>query len=175
MTLRVAVLIGFASGCAFSGSPGSTPDAAPDAVVDGPEEDAMPDAPPMLKCPVGYEVVPNAPATSRYRKLTRPEPYAKQVSICQTEGTHLVVLDNAAEATAVAAFAVPPMMFFWIGASDATVETIWVTAKNAPAAYLPWGARQPDGGLLENCGLQNGAALFDSSCNRSYASVCECD
>jgi hypothetical protein len=174
MTLRVAVLIGLASGCAFSGSTGSTPDAAPDAIVDGPLEDATPDGP-TLKCPNGYEVVPGAPATSRYRKLTKPEMHAKQVATCLAEGTHLVVIDSAAEASAVAAFAVPPMMFFWVGASDAVVETVWMTAKNAPAAYLPWAAGQPNGGALENCALQNGGALFDFPCNRSYASVCECE
>lgn len=174
MTLRLAVLIGAMSGCAFSGSTGTPPDAAPDAIVDGPQEDAMPDAP-MLKCPTGYEVVPNAPATSRYRKLIKPEMHAKQAAICQAEGTHLVVLDSAAEASAVAAYAVPAMTFFWIGASDAAVETVWLTAKNAPAAYLPWSRGEPNGGLAENCGLQNGAALFDFPCARSYASVCECE
>lgn len=175
MTPRVVVLIGFASGCSFNGSEGSPPDAPPDAMVDGPEEDAMPDGPPMLKCPVGYQAVPNAPTTSRYRKLTKPEPHAKQVSLCQAEGAHLVVIDDDAEATAVAAFAAAPMTFFWIGASDALVETVWVTAKNAPAVYLPWGTGQPNGGLTENCGLQNGGALYDFPCNRSYPSVCECD
>jgi hypothetical protein len=174
MTPRVVVvLLGFIGGCSFEGSAGQVLDAAPDAIVDGPQEDAPPDAP-MLKCPAGYDVVPGAPATSRYRKLTNAATPAKHGSVCTGEGTHLVVLDSAAETMAIATYANAPT-YLWVGVSDAAVETVWLTAKNLPAAYLPWHVGQPDGGIVENCVLLSGLELHDFTCARSYPSVCECD
>ena len=171
MTPRALVLIGLLGGCAFSGSPGVVPDAGPD----GPPEDAMPDTP-LLKCPLTYELVAGAPLTSRYRKLDRADPYAKQAAQCAGEGAHLVVIDDAAESAAIDAYATKRNGFFWIGISDSATEATWMTEKNQPATYLPWKLLEPNGGINENCVLQSVAGMWnDFSCGYGFPSVCECD
>jgi Lectin C-type domain len=157
------------AGCAFSASTSESPDAADiDARID-----ARVDAPPQA-C-AGYVTVPGAPATSRYRLLDRARAVADLTAQCAADGAHLVVIDDMAEFNAVGAVAIRLGGFFWVGVGDAAVEGKWMTAKGAPATFLPWDRTQPNGLLTENCVLQGPSAFFDFRCSSSYPSVCECD
>jgi Lectin C-type domain len=173
---RFAVMIGLLGGlfgwllggCAFEGSPVS---------VDGRMPDAIPDAPPdaaVIRCAT-YEVVANAPVTSRYRRLTAAKTAAEQAAECSRDGTHLIVLDSVAEVAAMQSYAPTRNGYYTVGLSDAASEGTWVTAKMTAASFLPWAGAQPDGGTLQNCVVSSAGVLYDYYCNVQWPSVCECD
>ncbi|MEZ4361824.1 MAG: lectin-like protein [Kofleriaceae bacterium] len=165
MNATVVLALGMLAGCAFVGSSNVPPDAS--------EPDAPPDAA-VPQC-ASFQTIPGAPATSRYRQLAVSRTVAAQRTACGDEGGHLVVIDSAAEAAAVEAFAVTRGGFFWIGLGDAAVEGEWMTEKSQPAMYLAWDRTQPDGGVGESCVLQGMERFFDFRCDAEYPSVCECD
>jgi hypothetical protein len=156
---------GLAAGCGFEGSQVSTTDS------------RMPDAPPdatLSRCP-RYEVVANAPPTSRYRRLTVAKTAAEQAAECNRDGTHLIVLDSAVEVAAMQLYAPTRNGYYTVGLSDTAAEGTWVTAKMSAATYLPWALGQPDGGDQQDCVVTSAGLLYDYYCTVQWPSVCECD
>jgi Lectin C-type domain len=132
-------------------------------------------------CPVSYQQVVGAPATSRYRKLEIAQSMDEQAALCQADGTHLVVLNNAGERAAIGEYGRNARGFFWIGLSDRETEGVWKAANGqvAVATDLPWGMRQPEEDPAkadaEDCVIQQESLIYDFNCSSAYFSVCECD
>jgi hypothetical protein len=138
-------------------------------------------------CPGTYATVAGAPPTSKYRLFSYGGPggsdqtsswtTAKQT--CETDGTHLIIVDTAAEATAIGAQLqyASTWPYFWDGVTDAAQEAAWKTVLGGDATYLPWAQGQPSGGTTQNCAVfdQNGALLYDYDCATASPFACECD
>jgi hypothetical protein len=152
-----------------------------DAAVDAPPPppvDAGVDAPPpppdaaAPTCPGGYVAVDGLASryrvvTSQYRRWTGAE------ADCEDDGagTHLVVLDSAAELALLDARLGET---FWVGVSDRVNEGTWRTVTGVPA-LLPWNSGEPNDILGEDCGEIAGGGLNDLDCGAFRRYVCECD
>lgn len=148
----------------------ATPDAAPDAMVDASPPDAMPDASP---CPSGY--APAAGGTSMYRTVAGFSSWRTAEADCEDDGpgTHLVVVDDAAENVAV-----DDMLFgnLWLGISDRVSEGSFLAVTGGAAPYLDWAAFQPDDFFGQDCVSMNENARYsDVDCGSLRGYVCECD
>lgn len=192
--MRAAVVFALLAACSFrtrdGGSSniadGNTADTAHvdiDAAVDA-AIDAPPDAPPMIDartCPSGYAPLPGAPATSQYRlfgNTATGTSYSAAKGRCQSDGTHLVIVETAAEATAIGTVIQldPTSPYYWDGITDQTTENTWVTILGGAATYLPWDPGQPNGGRAANCALFDAQGhLYDFDCEGVEAFVCECE
>jgi hypothetical protein len=151
-------------------------------LADATPTDALPDAmPPMpdaklATCP-GYMPISNAsPPGATYRGVSANQSWMAARTTCQNDGADLVVVDNAAEATAVAALVQDPISgYIWLGlARDAFGE--WVTVRGTLATYLPWAPGEPSGG--NSCALMDDTLapnqFYDFLCGSMQVSVCEC-
>ena len=154
-------------------------DAATDAAIDAP-----PDAPPTIDartCPTGYAPLPGAPATSKYRlfgNTATGTSFGAAKGRCDSDGTHLVIVETAAEAAAIGAAIQldPTSPYYWEGITDEDTENTWVTIEGGAATYLPWDPGQPNGGRSSNCALFDAQGhLYDFDCNGVEAFACECD
>jgi hypothetical protein len=180
----------FLVGCKFDPATFAPSTPADGRVVDVPEatDDApAPDAPPpdaALVCPSSYQPVANAPG--RYRHLTTAKAFRPQHDDCkddQAGATHLVVLETAAERSALhVAFA--PAGSFWVGTVQLRNQTIddanWFYITGAPFDALQWAGIEPnDDDNVEN-GEQNFGESFpdgldDEFENTQLPAICECD
>jgi len=146
------------------------PDAAPDARIDASPPDAMPDA---ASCPSGY--APAAVGTSMYRTVAGFSSWTSAEADCEDDGpgTHLVVIDDAAENAAV-----DDMLFgnLWLGLSDRVTEGSFLAVTGGAAPFLAWAAFQPDDFLGQDCVSMNENARYsDVDCGSLRGYVCECD
>jgi hypothetical protein len=172
--------------CSFRTNGGAS---APDGTVpDARQADAAIDAPVAIDaaplCPGNYALVAGAPPTSKYRLFSYDADEGGTVSwteakqTCATDGTHLIIVDTAAEASAIAMqlhFA-PQSPFFWEGVTDQAHEDMWKTVLGGDATYLPWGSMQPSGSTQQNCVLVGtDGLLYDFECNGVAPFACECD
>jgi hypothetical protein len=148
-----------------------TIDAAPD--IDA-TPDGSPDAAPAA-CPDGYAPLAGAPTTSAYRVVMGFVNWGPAEVDCDNDGagTHLVVIDDAAESTAIDA------AFFgdlWIGASDRVSEGSFLAITGGAMPYASWGLFQPDDLFGQDCaGLDEGGSYSDRDCGATRGFVCECD
>lgn len=145
----------------------ATPDAAPDARV--------------ALCGPGYAPIANGyPAGTTYRGVSTRTAWQTAETDCEAAGAALVVVDNAAEAAAVAGLVVDPgtdfdSPYFWTGVYDEGGNH-WATVRGAAPTYLPWGTDEPDGGS-QNCvlfGDFTGNPAYDYYCSAGQVYVCEC-
>lgn len=145
-------------------APDGVPDAAPDAV-------ATPDAS-ALTCPTGY--LPLAGETSMYKAITTTDAWLAAEQACETDGTHLVVIDTASELAMMVALI--PVQNLWVGVTDRKVIGQWLKVTGGVAAYLPWDTAEPDAANLE-CVQLSGVTtkLGDQGCSSGRRYVCECD
>jgi hypothetical protein len=135
-------------------------------------------------CPAGYATLSGAPATSKYKLFgnapnnDQGNTWSAGKATCEADGTHLVIVETAAEAIAIgAAIQLDPMSpYYWEGITDAAQENTWVTVLGGAATYLPWAATQPNGGTGANCALFDAAGnLYDFDCVGYEAFACECE
>ena len=143
-------------------------DGAPDGAPDG---SATPDALPLI-CPTGY--LPLAGETSKYRAVTSTDAWLAAEQACETEGTHLVILDTAAELAMMVALI--PSQNLWVGVTERKVIGQWLKVTGGVASYLPWDTSEPDAANAE-CVQLDGVTtkLGDQGCNSGRRYVCECD
>jgi hypothetical protein len=192
--VRVAVVLALLTACSFRTNGGSSPaDASTTRDVPAPTSDGANDAPtdaaPAIDaarmCPAGYDPVAGAPATSKYKLFsygsgpadhTNTWTTAKQT--CESDGTHLIVVETAAEATSIGAQLqyAPASPYFWEGITDEGHEAMWKTVLGADATFLPWAVGQPNGGTSANCALFDPQGnLYDFSCSGYQPFACECE
>jgi len=152
----------------------STDDAALDASPDGappgdaPATDAAADAPAM--CPASYAAVTGQ--TSHYRTVTTAQTWINAELDCEDDGTgtHLAVVDNVAEHTAVDALTGASI---WFGLTDRKVEATprWVTG--ATPTYTNYGGAN-NTGPYDCAGIYQGKWAW-GDCTTLIPYVCECD
>ena len=91
-------------------------------------------------------------------------------------GAHLVVIDDAAEATVVDTFVEASILDHWIGVSDVVTRDVYLTVTNRAPTYLVWDPAEPNGTDGEDCLLMDDAkALHDTDCIADDDYVCEYD
>ena len=167
-----------APGCRFGFDDASRKDGGTiggdDAAGDGmnPSPDATIDSGPAL-CPQGYNPVVNE--TSRYLVVpggTMDWLLAEQT--CESQGTHLLVLDSANEKAMM--IALLPITSLWTGVTDRKVVGQWLKVTGGVASYLPWANSEPDGTDPECVQLEDvGTNLRDQDCGSGRRVICECD
>jgi hypothetical protein len=183
------------AGCTFTPNPGASPsdgnpgsEPAPPGIdaahADSAAHDAAIDAPPdtptitVLPCPLGYAALDSAQPGSRYRQVTASASWQAAEADCEddevpavTGPAHLVVLDDAAEATY---FWTLMNSDQWIGHTDLITEATFLAVTDQPTVYTgPATANSPtkDCLMIHNTGGQTNA----DTCTNSHPYVCECD
>ena len=109
--------------------------------------------------------------------MTNGTSWGSARNICANDGAYLVIIDDAAEDSAIRAFmpddAVSP--YFWVGVTDAINEGEYITSLGAPATYLPWAASQPNGGPEDCVLLADVGGFWDWPCGQGpQYFACEC-
>jgi len=179
-TAAVLVCLGCLTGCGrlgFDGRAAAT-DAPPgSADAPGQREDAPIGLDAAIACPASYVAV--AGLAHAYSAVGPARSWSDASTACATDGTHLVILNDAEEATRVFAYAFPgpavagPSM--WVGISDLATEGTWLTEQGEVPPYLPWGVGEPNDSGGEDCGeLVGDLTLNDIACATAVAYVCEC-
>ncbi len=138
-------------------------------------------------CPVGYTALSGT--TSRYAAMPAAA-YDTAVSTCAAAGTHLVELDDQAEADAVYAFVAAEQphapAFSRVVASremPGQAGSPWVDLSGKPLAFLPWGMGEPTDQVGENCALLRletsgnppAKVIGADQCTTLFPYACECD
>lgn len=153
-------------------------DALVDTLVDAPPIDAPPidgtvDAGPG--CPASYAAV--AGQTSRYRAITAAASWSAAQTDCADDGvgTHLVVIDDAAENLVVDGLTGASVA--WIGFSDRITEGTFRAVTGPTVTFTAWGADNPNGGAVQDCvAIYMGDLWGDGDCVYPMPGyVCECD
>lgn len=122
--------------------------------------------------------------TSRYKVVTTGRSWANAERDCETEGGHLIVIDDGVEndwMTSIAAEFMTDDSFTtqqaWIGLSDSATEETFEWVTGVALTLGPWATGEPnDKDDNEDC-VQIAAVgeWNDDSCNEELAYVCECD
>lgn len=126
-------------------------------------------------CPAGYaQLIAGRPQL--YRVVTTPAAWADAQADCADDGagTHLAVVDDAAEQQGLAVLDLD----IWLGYTDQISEGTFRWVNGASSSFTAWAANQPDdSGGGEDCTQQQRAPSkwFDLSCAVALAYVCECD
>ncbi len=178
-------------GCTFTPNPGRTSDAnpggepqPPDATGSAMPVDAPHDAPAdspsitLLPCPTGYTLTDAGHPGSLYRQVTASASWTSAETDCEndevasvTGPAHLIVLDDAAEATYVWILMNSDQ---WVGSSDLKTEGNFLPVTDQPGVYTG-PATGNDGGkdclMVHNPGGQTNA----DTCTNGHPYVCECD
>jgi hypothetical protein len=133
---------------------------------------------PPNTCPANY--VAAGADNSQYRFSSTGKTWSEAQYECETEGTHLIVIDGldaSAEVDYVRSL-LSPGEVVWIGLSDHQAEATfrWVTGGVHAAATPSWGGMQPNPGKVEDCAqLKHDRKLYDASCTTVERFICECD
>jgi hypothetical protein len=155
------------------------PDAAGDAAIDAASQS---DAPPAV-CPSDYVGLGGEPHA--YKLVTTLATWDEARTACAADGTYLAIMDNAAEALAVAQATAANT---WIGITDQVAEGTFVTVFGTASPFLDWAPGEPNNATLpeypegQDCGqlwviMTPGAPgqLDDDFCPVPKAYACECD
>ncbi len=136
-----------------------------------------------LSCSASYSlVVPGL--RSRYRQSTQAQHWVEAERDCESDGGHLIVIDDDAENTWMATIAEAAVtnsgssnQLAWIGLGDSAVENEfrWVTGGSLDVAH--WFPKEPNHlNPAEDCVEMRADALWnDDRCNANLTYVCECD
>lgn len=137
-----------------------------------PRSDAAP-PPDALVCPLGYTF----DSGSCYRASTSVSTWLGAEAACEADavGAHLAVIDDAEEAVVAGRYRSAPTDFAWIGTTDAVIEGEYRDVTNRAAAYVIFGAGEPDGDLQDCMLLRDGIELADANCSISDDYICEYD
>ena len=149
---------------------------------DAPMIDAMSDA---ASCPTSFVTIPNSGTSSKYLAFQKSSQLGALTG-CPS-GTHLLHLDNQAEATALEAYitgnsASPTGLYRVVGARDGLFRDVWHDLDFITLlTFLPWGAGEPTDVFLggEDCIVlkkeQNTAVIGAQECSSAHEFACECD
>lgn len=153
--------------------------------------DAMsPDGPAAAAC-AGYMSLALDPSPSLYLVVTTPTLSFKSAELsCEKAQGHLVILNDEAEAAAVAA-AVAVVAISWVGFSDLKNENTWIDVAGQPSSYVAvsahWAVNEPSTADTDNCAslisVAGVASLDAVNCgnkdgggegSEKHGYVCEC-
>ena len=122
--------------------------------------------------------------TSRYKEGTTGQSWANAERDCETEGGHLIVIDDAAENDWMKSIAAKSMtdssltnQQAWIGLGDSATEETFEWVTGAPLTVALWADMEPNDRYNNEDCVQVGAtgSWNDDSCEEPLAYVCECD
>ena len=139
---------------------------------EAPGRDASLDGDAPLVCPASYTGMAPGRA-SRYRAMPFATWGASQQA-CESDGTHLIVLDDPVElAWAAQEIGVPQ----WLGLSDHATEGTFLAVNGRTSPFLTWTPQNPN----DSFGDEDCVELFDGAFNdvgctgltRNF--LCECD
>lgn len=153
-------------------------------MADVPMIDAMIDAPTGPQCPAGYSAIASLTgSTSKYKFVNAPQlSFEDAERDCEDDGgpqmrpTHLIVLDDATEKTAMMAGLTGGTLINdqWIGVSDLPNEGNgyeWVTNQPTTLTVTPSGnADNKDCVRVKDTGVEEAR-----DCAETNKYVCECD
>jgi hypothetical protein len=96
-------------------------------------------------------------------------------ALCEAQGGHLLVIDDAAEWTRVSALGLLGTDY-WIGVSELAQLGVYRTVLDDVATYLPWDTSEPDSGVDHCVGVRVATGnLYDNVCTGLDDSICEYD
>jgi hypothetical protein len=156
-------------------------DDAPVVEVDA-EADAAGDAtmlvPDAAGCPASY--TPRANLTSLYRvALTPSMTWLQAEALCEADGTHLIVINDATENTFARSLCPTTAEHVWLGGGDHLVEDTFGWINGQPFSFTRWGGTEPNNsGMIEDCMEIDSNGNWNDEKNvglATYHTVCECD
>jgi hypothetical protein len=128
-----------------------------------------------LACPAGYTAAISG-IGSRYRPVLEPVDWVTAQSRCAADGagTHLVVIESAAERDGLAGVLREDV---WIGYSDRRIEGTFEWVTGSRSEFTAFGGGQPNGGADEDCVQQKAQqqTWADEDCDLAFPYICECD
>lgn len=129
-----------------------------------------PDADLAKVCGPAYK--PVAGLTSRYRLETSTRRWQEAESDCESDGGHLVVVDDAVEQAWI-----DDKAFGWIGLSDHVVEGTFRTVTGVQLSYTNFKGDEPNnsGGNEDCVEIRTDRLWNDAPCGLVQEFVCECD
>jgi hypothetical protein len=162
--MRVAVAIVVLAGC---GRIGFAPQANATPQDDAPRADAF-----ATVCGPGYAAFPGV--TSLYR-IGPATAWLKAEADCESDGGHLIVIDDSAENAWAATNA--PTGVAWIGSSDHVTEGTFRWVTGAPMMFTSWDPAEPNNSInSEDCAQTFSNHLWnDARCQDVLSYICECD
>jgi hypothetical protein len=149
---------------------------------DAPVVDAISDA---ASCPTSFVTIPNSGTSSKYLVFQKSSQLGALTGC--PGGTHLLHLDNQAEATALEAYITansssPTGLYRVVGARDGLFRDLWHDLDFITAlTFLPWGQNEPTDVFLggEDCIVlkkeQTTAVIGAQECSSAHEFACECD
>ncbi|MEO7331432.1 MAG: lectin-like protein, partial [Minicystis sp.] len=97
-------------------------------------------------------------------------------AICQSAGGTLAVPQDDAENTWMITSAFNVLgEAYWIGIDDEGQDGIWKKPNGSVAQFLPWGANEPNGGAVQNCGIISfvlSGGWNDKACTDTNGYIC---
>ena len=140
-------------------------------VADASEPDAA-EPPDARLCPGSYMDL--GVAGSRYR-LDFEKTWPDAEVVCERDGAgiHLVIVDSAAERTALGGLV---DVAVWVGLTDRVNENDFLDVTGIRPAFQPWTNGEPnDLPPGEDCVELDATGFNDNPCGQIQAFVCECD
>jgi Lectin C-type domain len=122
--------------------------------------------------------------TSRYKQGTIRQSWVDAERDCETDGGHLIVIDDEAENNWMAQIAALSLtnqgsshQLAWLGLGDHAKEGEFRWVTGAPLTLTFWFSNEPNSlNKAEDCGEMRASGLWnDDRCNAELAYVCECD
>jgi hypothetical protein len=170
---------------AGSGAEGAMPSAAGEQAGGSAGESAagMAGATPGPACLQTYPLlVPGL--TSRYKQSDIGQKWVDAERDCESEGAHLVVIDDEAEntwlgtiAASITTDSASTNKLTWLGFSDHVKEGEFRWVTGAPLSSTFWSPSEPNSlNGYEDCGEMRASSTWnDDRCNARLFYVCECD
>ncbi len=140
-------------------------------------------APSALNCAPSYTtVVPGL--TSRYREASVGQKWSDAERDCESDGGHLIVIDDGAENDWMKSIAAKSMtgngstnQLSWIGLGDSATEETFEWVTGAPLSLALWADAEPND-LMDDEDCVEIRALGtwnDDHCDAPLTYACECD
>jgi hypothetical protein len=131
-----------------------------------------------LQCGPAYVVVPGQSSRYRFATLGADAPWIVAESDCESDGGHLIVIDDNAENTWLTGeLTARNSGDTWVGASDHVSEGSFKWVTGSAVGFATWDINEPNNsGGIEDC-VETLAGGFwnDAACSHLMAHVCECD
>jgi hypothetical protein len=164
--MRVLVVMLALAGCRFHFDETGT-----DAAINGSDIDASGDGA-MLQCPASYVML--GTQSSRYLAIDNSVVWLTAEQMCEADGAHLVIIDDATEQSLV--FQTLPAQNIWLGVTDRVAIGSFRKVTGGAATFLPWDGGEPDVAAAECVYMDSLTSRFaDQDCASGRRAVCECD
>lgn len=113
---------------------------------------------PVASCPATYSLI----CGGCYKFHDLDIEWLDAENICETEGTHLAVFDDATEQACLAAAGNPNRM--WVGATDRIVEGLYLSVTGSPQRFTPFATGQPESSDGQDCLEFRDTGWADENC-----------